>query len=414
MSNASIAMSNGPKQSVRPHQSANPLCFIMDEDFAFRQELAKELRRQEIDIVEFSNSSRFMDMIDDQNPEIVLINLNDAAPHECVRALLTLKQCEYSGAVQLFGHCHQKLLESFKTIGADNSLTMLPPLQKPIRIAALRNIIRDRKPGGGSIQPAAVSLKDALARKIVQFFYQPKFNLKNKTIVGAEVIARVAHPQLGILTPDQFVKGADEEALLDLTRLALVDAVRTSANFHSLGRTLTLAVNITVDAFLRLPIADLVLMHCPERQDWGGLLLEIPERQVVNKIDLLKSRAPKLQQAGVSLAIDNFGRGSFCVSTLNQIPFAEVKIDRSVVEGCAGNPANIKVCKALIQIAHSFDCRAAAVGVSTPEDVQTLNMLDCDVGQGFLLGKPMPAREIEKLVAASSVPCNDAPPVLSQ
>jgi EAL domain-containing protein (putative c-di-GMP-specific phosphodiesterase class I) len=62
---------------------------------------------------------------------------------------------------------------------------------------------------------------------------------------------------------------------------------------------------------LRLPISDLVLMHRPERSDWVGLLLEIPERQVVNKIELLKLRVPKLQQAGVSMAIDNFGRGLF-------------------------------------------------------------------------------------------------------
>lgn len=68
-----------------PSKPTKPLCFIMDEDFAFRQDLAKELRRQDIDVVEFTNTSRFADMIDDQNPEIVLVNLNSAAPYECVR-----------------------------------------------------------------------------------------------------------------------------------------------------------------------------------------------------------------------------------------------------------------------------------------------------------------------------------------
>ena len=73
----------------------------MDDDFAFRQGIAKELRRDDIDVVEFSTSARFVDMIDDQNPDIVFLNLNSAAPHECVRALLALKECDYSGAVQL-------------------------------------------------------------------------------------------------------------------------------------------------------------------------------------------------------------------------------------------------------------------------------------------------------------------------
>lgn len=382
----------------KPNRSAQSLCFIMDEDFVFRQDLANELRRQDIDVVEFSNSSRFLDMIDDQNPDIVLVHVNIAAPHECVRALLALRECRYSGAVQLFGQCGPRMLESFKTIGLDNSLTMLPPLQKPIKVATLHGIIRDRGLGVVSSQSAGVSLKEALAKQLLTFFYQPKLNLKTSKIIGAEVVARIAHPQVGILTPEQFLKGADEETLLELTRLALVHAIKTSARFHEQGEALQLSVNISADMLLRLPISDLVLMHRPERADWAGLLLEIPERQVVNKIELLKSRVPKLQQSRVSVAIDNFGRGSFCVNILNQMPFSEVKIDRSVVEGCAANPANAKICQALIQMAHSFDCRAVAVGVSTPTDLQTLRQLDCDMAQGFLLGKPMTAQQMDSLV----------------
>jgi PleD family two-component response regulator len=85
-----------------------PLCFVVEEDFVFRQGFGKELRRQNIDVVEFSNSSRLMDMVEEQNPDIVFINLNGTAPHECVRAFLALKECGYPGAVQLFGHCEKK------------------------------------------------------------------------------------------------------------------------------------------------------------------------------------------------------------------------------------------------------------------------------------------------------------------
>ena len=105
----------------KTRRSANPLCFIVDDDFAFRRDLAKELRRENADTVEFSNSSRFIDFVDNQNPDIVLINLHSAAPHECVRALLALKECRYSGAVQLYGHCEPKTLESFNKIGVDGS-----------------------------------------------------------------------------------------------------------------------------------------------------------------------------------------------------------------------------------------------------------------------------------------------------
>jgi EAL domain len=304
-----------------PKRSANPLCFIVDEDFVFRQDLAKELRRDDIDTVEFSTSSRLIDMIEAQNPDIVLVNLNNAAPRECVRALLALKECRYAGAVQLFGHCEPKILESFKTIGLDSALAMLPPLQKPIKVATIHNILRDRKLGTA---PAAavggVSLKDALSKNTVRFLYQPKLDLKTGFVVGAEAVARIAHPQLGLLSPDQFLKGADQEALLNLSRAALVDAIRASAHFHQTGIALQIAINISADNLLALPISDLALMHRPERGDWAGIILEVPERQVVNKIEALKTRAPKLQESGVSIAIDNFGRGSTSLTVLNQIP----------------------------------------------------------------------------------------------
>ncbi len=275
---------------------------------------------------------------------------------------------------------------------------MLPPLQKPIKVSAIHNIIRGRGLGTAPAGTSGVSLKEALAKRMIKFFYQPKLDLQTALMAGAEAVARVAHPQLGLLGPDQFLKGADEEALLTLSRLALVEALKASAHFHEIGVALRVAINVSVDDLLKLPISDLVLMHRPERPDWAGLLLEVPERQVVKKIDLLKARAPKLQQSGVSIAIDNVGRSSSCLPVLNQLAFAEIKIDRQLVKDCATDSGNAKVCKTLIQMAHNFGARAAAVGISTEAEFRTVAQLDCDLGQGFLFGKPMSVPEIDVLI----------------
>jgi EAL domain-containing protein (putative c-di-GMP-specific phosphodiesterase class I) len=390
-SGAQPTISGGPRPNVL-------LCFIIDEDFVYRRELAKTLRRDGISVVEFSNSLRLMNMIDEQNPDIVILNVNSSVPHECVRALWTLKQCGYSGAVQLMGSSEPKLLDSFKTIGLDGSLTMLSPLRKPITIASLSNIVRQQKVGITQT-PSRISLKEALARKIVTFLYQPKFDLKTGVVIGAEVVARVAHPQFGILTPEQFMKGADEEELVDLTRLALIDALKIGAYFDGLGAHLRLAINISSDVLLQLPVSDLVQMHRPESDNWAGLLLEVPERQVVAKISLLKAQMPKFKQSGVSLVIDNFGRGPFSLDLLNQVSFAEIKIDRSVVEDCASNSERAKICKSVIQLAHNFGCLATAVGVSKAIDREALLQFGCDAGQGFLFAKPMTAQQVERFIA---------------
>lgn len=220
---------------AKPSGSANPLCFLMDDDFVFRQGLAKELRRDGIDVVEFSNCARFPNMVDDQNPDIVFVNLNSRALHECVRALLALKECDYSGAVQLFGRCELRTLESFFTIGADCSLTMLPPIQKPVKTATIHRIIFDQRLGTPAPSSDGVALSDALNKDLVKFLYLPKFDLKTNMMIGVEVMARVSHPKLGLLTPEQFLKGADEDALLKLSRLALLNAMTASAQFHKLN-----------------------------------------------------------------------------------------------------------------------------------------------------------------------------------
>jgi EAL domain-containing protein (putative c-di-GMP-specific phosphodiesterase class I) len=389
------AVSNTP-----PRKSANPLCFLMDEDFSVRQALAGELRRRDVDVVEFSSGDRFKETIAGQSPEIVFIDVNRTAPHKCVRALLALKECNFAGAVQLFGQGEARTLESFNTIGADCALKMLPPLAKPIEFAAIHKIILDRKLVGAAAPPGGPSLEVALGRNMIKFLYQPKRELKTGVIVGAELLVRVAHPERGLLTPDQFMKGTDDDALIDLSRVALIEAVQASAHFFELGVALRPSINISMNPLLRLPVADLVLMHRPQRADWPGLILEVPAQQFANNAETLKARLPRLQQSGISIAIDNFGLRAFNLNLLNELPLAEIKIDRVLVEGCATNPGNANMCKTIIQMAHNFGSKAVAVGISVEADLRQLSELGCDMGQGFLIGKPVNREQMGTLISS--------------
>jgi EAL domain-containing protein (putative c-di-GMP-specific phosphodiesterase class I) len=162
---------------------------------------------------------------------------------------------------------------------------------------------------------------------------------------------------------------------------------------------LLMGVNIGIDTLLQLPITEIMKLHRPDSSNWPGLLLEIPERQVLNRFDLLKARAPKLLQEGVSIAIDNFRFGASRVDMLHQIPFAEIKLDRSLVDSCSTHDGHAKTCKTFIQMAHNFSMRASAVGLSTQEDCRLIAELGCDVGQGFALSKPITRQELQTLVA---------------
>jgi EAL domain-containing protein (putative c-di-GMP-specific phosphodiesterase class I) len=384
--------------SANTGKSANALCFLLDDEIAFRRHLASELRLCGIDVVEFSNSARFADMVEDQDPDIIFLNLNIARPHEYIRALLALKECAYSGAVQIFGQADAAMLDSFKLIGADCSLKMLPAIRKPVKVANIQRVILDQRLASGTKSAAGISLSAALTKDWVQFLYQPKFDIKKNTIVGAEVVARVVHPEHGVFTPDQFLKGADEESLLKLSRLVLTKSLKTSAHLHQLGFPLQFAINISVDTLLRLPVGELALVYRPEQGDWSGIVLEIPERQVLNKIEALAAQWDRIKQSGISIAIDNFGRGASSLATLCRVQFSEIKIDQSLVQECDGKAGAGSICKSIIQIAHNFGSRATAVGISTEAQLRMLVSLACDFGQGYLLGKPMRFEEFNTTV----------------
>jgi EAL domain-containing protein (putative c-di-GMP-specific phosphodiesterase class I) len=216
-------------------------------------------------------------------------------------------------------------------------------------------------------------------------------------VVGAEAFVRVSHPQHGLLPAARVLVGASEEDLAELAARAIADAVKTSAAFFNAGVPMKLAVNINAETLARLPVAILIEKHRPQDGRWPGLVFDVTETQVLTKMALLKARLPGLHQAGVSLAIDNFGRGNSSFAIFEELSLSEIKIDRSFVHGCAGDRGNANICKAMMALTHAFGSKSAAVGIETAEDAQALVGVGCDFGQGFLFAK---ARTVQELMSA--------------
>jgi EAL domain-containing protein (putative c-di-GMP-specific phosphodiesterase class I) len=396
-------MSNALVQS-RSESAAgarNALCFVVDTDFGYLQGFSKSLRGLGVNTVEFVNSARLGENVENHSPSIVFINLNATDPYDCTRALFSLKECKYGGRVQLFGRCEPAFLESFRKIGNDAALAMLPVLQKPVDFATVRKVILEQKLNTEVVSPPDLTLKKAIASNWISFLYQPQVDLKKKMVVSAESFVRVLHPQHGLLPPARFLGGASEEDLNELAAQAIAKAVQTSARFFNAGVSLKFAININVETLARLPVALLIEKYRPQDEQWPGLVFDVTERQVLTKTALLKARIPGLHQAGVSVAIDNFGRGNSSFGILKELPFSEFRIDQSFVQGCAANKGSANVCKTMIELAHNFGSKASAVGIETSEEVQKLVELGCDIGQGYLFAKAMTEQELMDMVMAA-------------
>ena len=398
-----VSPAKAAQSKATPARQSPALCFLVDAELTFRQEFAKFLCGVGLETVDFPDSTRLVENVDNQNPAIIFLNLNATAPYDCVRALISLQGCNYKGPVQLVGRCEHGFLQNFHKIGVRSSLNMLPVLQKPIEFSIIRKIAHDFGLGGPPVPPSKLSLGEALTKDWIQFWYQPKIDFKTAQVVGAEAFARISHPEFGVMAPGRFLGGAADTELIELTRRALLNAIQASTNFEKIGLRLKIAINISVEALMKVPIANLIRQNRPSDNQWPGLIFDVTERQAVNETAMVAAKFLELKKLGVDLAIDDFGRGSSSFAIFKHLPCAEIKIDRSFVNGCSTNKSNSQICKTMIQMAHNFDAKVAAVGIETHTDSRELAGMGCDIGQGYRFGKPMPEAEFVKAIGSGPI-----------
>jgi EAL domain-containing protein (putative c-di-GMP-specific phosphodiesterase class I) len=243
-----------------------------------------------------------------------------------------------------------------------------------------------------------VDIDEALNERWLEIWYQPKIDLRRKCLAGAEALARIHHPTLGVLLPGSFLVGIDDDRLARLTEHALVSTLFDWTTFEEAGYNLHLAINVPVSVLLRLPVPTLVHEYRPQSDRWPGLVVEVKEDEIVRDIALSNEIAKQLKVSGVTVAIDDFGGGYSSFASLRELPFAELKIDHSFVKDCASEGTNGAICQTAIDLAHRFGSVAVAEGIETMADLQALQVMRCDYGQGILLAPPMPKERFIELL----------------
>ncbi|HML08283.1 MAG TPA: EAL domain-containing response regulator [Xanthobacteraceae bacterium] len=381
----------------RQSDARAPLCFVVDNEDSIRHFLSLVMHGAGVDTEELADSQEFRAALARHVPDLVFLNiaLESADAIECVVAL---GKQGYFGFVQLMSSRGTAVLEHVKSIGEQQGLHMLPVLKKPFETDTVLRILRELKlgnPPGGS---AHINLDEALTKNWIEFWYQPKIDLRKKQLVGVEAFARARHPHSGVLMPNAFLPGATEANLIALSERALVHTLKASLNFAKLGVNLRPAVNVPVNALVKMAVADIVQTYRPQFERWPGLIIDVTEEQIVTDLPLANEIAKNLQDLDVKLAIDDFGRGYSSLVRLKELPFAELKLDRAFVADCGTDKVNAPLCKTVINLAHNFGSIAVAIGIEKASDAMALVSMGCDYGQGFLLGQPMPEERFISLL----------------
>jgi diguanylate cyclase (GGDEF)-like protein len=245
-------------------------------------------------------------------------------------------------------------------------------------------------------------LRHALDHDELVLHFQPKVALSSGSVIGVEALVRWQHPERGLLGPHEFLGLAERTGLIgDITRWVLDAATRQCATWRRSGIELPVAVNLAAANIVDTTLPESVA-HILQRWEVPGRLLEceISEDTVMGDPRRAGDVLERLRELGVRLSLDDFGTGHSSLSYLKRLPLDEVKIDRSFVIGMADDPSDAAIVRSTIDLARHLGLEVVAEGVETTEVLDVLAALQCDVAQGFLLSRPLPAAEFDGWLAA--------------
>jgi len=245
------------------------------------------------------------------------------------------------------------------------------------------------------------NLRRAIERNELELHYQPQFDVGSGRVVGVEALTRWRCPELGQVSPAEFIPVAEESGIIvALGRWVLQTACRQAAAWRDQGLLSTLehvAVNLsarqTGDAGL---MDDIVAILAETGLPASLLELEITEGVLMENVNANLDLLHGFQAAGFHLSIDDFGTGYSSMSYLKRFPIDQLKIDRSFVHDVPGDGEAIAT--AIIAMAHSLGLSVVAEGVETPEQVEFLRQAGCDIMQGYYFARPMPAHQVTELL----------------
>ena len=340
-------------------------------------------------------------ILDTQLPDLIVLGLS-VDGIEAGKILEVLVRREFGGKVLVIGARESIIVKAVQQVGEEYGLAMLPPLTTPFAAGTLRERVAMFLPEEPVPSPA-VHVPEALHAGWLELWYQPKIDARTLVRCGAEALLRMRHPTWGVVPPAYFIPEDDDPHFLRLSDFVIDRAMEDWHHLLEHQSPIDISINLPV-AFLRNRRAVRDLCHrMPTHPAFGGLLIEIDSAEVVHNLDLLIDVARELRLRNIAIAIDNLGADWPRLMELNTFPFAEIKIDRQFVTGCANDRLKQTVCRRIIELARGYGVPVVAEGVETRADCVAASELGFDLVQGYLFGKPMGLKKFVRSALAHPV-----------
>lgn len=240
----------------------------------------------------------------------------------------------------------------------------------------------------------------ALERGELRVVYQPVAGVAEGRVLGLEALVRWDHPELGAISPEEFVALAEEDGLIvPLQRWVIRTATAEHARLVAGGRDLRLAVNVSaLHVQARCLVEDVASALAAAALPAERLMLELTESVFTDDADLLRSTLAELSALGCAISLDDFGRGASSLTQLARLPVDVLKMDRGFVTGIDTDPRRAALVAGVVDLGRTLAMDIVAEGVETPAELAALRSLGCQFLQGWLIGRPVPAAALADVV----------------
>ena len=334
-------------------------------------------------------------------PDIVLSDLRMPGM-DGIEFLRELGQSRPTTSVVLTSALEPTLMGAAEAVARADGLDVLGTLEKPLTPDKLGNVLRryvppeDRHSLTFTRPLEREELEQAIADGRIYAEFQPRVRVADSDVRGAEALARWRHEERGRVPPAEFIPMAEQCGLIDsLTWVMLEQAMTQAALWKRLGEDWTVSVNLSLHYLGYQSVADriaaLAERHAIEPR---RIILEVTESLASTRVATVIANLARLRMRGFGIAIDDYGTGYASLAQLCQIPFSELKVDRSFVHGASDRPTLRALLSSCLELARQLRLESVAEGVESAADLSMLRQLGCDEVQGYLIARPMPADEL--------------------
>jgi EAL domain-containing protein (putative c-di-GMP-specific phosphodiesterase class I)/CheY-like chemotaxis protein len=376
-----------------------PRACVVDSKKHLRAFLSDIIEDLGLVTMECANAGELEATFEYQLPDIIVLGVSSDGI-DAGHVLQLLVRREFSGKVLTIGTRESILVRAVQQVGQEHGLAMLPPLTTPFSADTLRERISMLLPSEPAASPA-VRASEALHAGWLELWYQGKVDARTLARCGAEASVRMRHPNWGLVTPAYFIQEDEDPDSLQLSDFVIDRAIEDWRYLVGSQSTTDISINLPVSFLKNRAAVRNFCRRMPSHPAFGGLLIEIDSTEAIQNMEILIDVAKEIRLKNIAVSIDNLGTDWPALMGLENFPFAELKVDRQFVTGCANDRLKRTVCSRIIELAREYGASVVAEGVETRADFAAANEIGFDRVQGYLFGKPVGLKKFARASLSS-------------